>query len=196
MPDRGNSGLLNAVIFILLEVAAYLCLGSTRSLQDIWINRATHRTMAAVWQGGENIRSYFHLKQENQALSEENTRLLESLRHYEEMERAAEDFLESDEETEELSEALSGDLSPRDLKEIKTKHRSDEDREIRNADLQYLKALFHRLQSEKEHAGSSASASMGDSGVSLSLNGTEMPLMSVQTQAQPTDPGAALDIEI
>lgn len=89
MPDRGYNGLLNAVIFILLEVAAYLCLGGTRSLQDIWINRATHRTMAALWQGGENIRGYFHLREENQALSEENTRLAEALRHYEGMERAA-----------------------------------------------------------------------------------------------------------
>ena len=89
MPDRGYNGLLNAVIFILLEVAAYLCLGGTRSLQDIWINRAPHRPMAALWQGGENIRGYFHLREENQALSEENTRLAEALRHYEGMERAA-----------------------------------------------------------------------------------------------------------
>ncbi len=79
MPGKGHNRILNAAVFILLEVAAILCLGATRSLQNIWINRATHRVLAALWGGGEKIRSYFSLREQNRALSEENARMSEAL---------------------------------------------------------------------------------------------------------------------
>lgn len=83
MGAKGQSSIVNAVIFILLEVAACLCLVGTGGLQDIWISRASHRTLGALWHWGESIRGYFSLGEENRALAEENTRLAQALRHYE-----------------------------------------------------------------------------------------------------------------
>lgn len=81
MPGRGYNHILNAVIFILLEIAAVFMLSKTRSLQNIWINRATHRVLGAIWGGGETIRSYFGLREQNRALAEDNARMTEVLRH-------------------------------------------------------------------------------------------------------------------
>ena len=61
-------GAVNAAIFVLMEVAALLMLSGTRSLQDIWINRASHRTHAALWRSGENVRNYFTLDKQNKEL--------------------------------------------------------------------------------------------------------------------------------
>ena len=83
MAGRGYSHVLNAVIFILLEIAAVFMLSGTRSLQNIWINRATHRLLGAVWSGSENIRGYFGLREQNRALTEENARMAEALRQLE-----------------------------------------------------------------------------------------------------------------
>lgn len=90
MGAKRQNGIINAVIFILLEVAACLCLVSTGSLQDIWLSRASHRTLGALWHWGESIRGYFSLGEENRALAEENARLAEELRRYEGRSLAAE----------------------------------------------------------------------------------------------------------
>lgn len=78
--------LTTAAIFILLEVAAVAMLRSSSSLQNIWINRASHRVIGAIWGSGENIRSYFSLRKQNEELAEENNLLLEELRRYRAME--------------------------------------------------------------------------------------------------------------
>ncbi len=83
MPGKGYSHIISAVIFVILEIAAVFMLGGTRSLQNIWLNRATHRVLGAIWSGGENIRSYFGLREQNRALAEENARMTEVLRHLE-----------------------------------------------------------------------------------------------------------------
>lgn len=80
---KAYSGVINAAIFVVMEVAALLMLSGTRSLQDIWINRASHRTHAALWRSGENIRNYFTLDKQNRALAGENLVLAEKVRQYE-----------------------------------------------------------------------------------------------------------------
>ena len=74
--------LINAAIFILLEIAAVAMLRSSSTLQDVWINRSSHRVMAALWSGGESLRNHFHLEEQNSLLAEENFRLSEELRAY------------------------------------------------------------------------------------------------------------------
>ena len=74
--------LINAAIFILLEIAAVAMLRSSSTLQDVWINRSSHRVMAALWSGGESLRNHFHLEEQNRLLAEENFRLAEELRAY------------------------------------------------------------------------------------------------------------------
>ncbi|MBQ9660810.1 MAG: rod shape-determining protein MreC [Bacteroidales bacterium] len=66
-----------------MEVAALAMLHATSTLQNIWIDRASHRTMAFFWGGGEKLRSHFLLERLNQELQQENTLLQERLRAYE-----------------------------------------------------------------------------------------------------------------
>ena len=58
-------------------------LHGSSTLQNIWINRASHRTMAFLWGSGEALRSQFQLDRLNQELQAENARLQERLRAYE-----------------------------------------------------------------------------------------------------------------
>ncbi len=83
---KAYTGALTAAIFILLEVAALAMLHGSRSLQSLWLNRLSHRTMAALWGGGERLRSYFSLDRENRDLARENFELSEALRRYREQE--------------------------------------------------------------------------------------------------------------
>ena len=117
----------------------------------------------------------------------------------EKLEMSADEMMEMAEETvelDEMAEALSGTMTPEDLEQLKVKHRSDEARDILKADLKYLKALFDRLQSEKENAGKANFSGSYDSGVSLSLGGgMDMPVMTTQEVQQP-DIGGSMDIEV
>ena len=72
--------------------------------------------------------------------------LEQTLDEMEKIEESAEDFAET---MDEMSEALSGDMEPVDLEEMKKKHRADEHRDIIRADMKYLKALFDKLAREK-----------------------------------------------
>ena len=74
--------LLCAAIFILMELAALALLHATSTLQNVWINRASHRTMAFLWGSGETIRSHFQLERLNRELQAENAALQEQLRAY------------------------------------------------------------------------------------------------------------------
>ncbi len=86
------SFLAGAAIFILLEVAALGMLHASSTLQNIWLNRASHRTMALLWGGSETIRSHFQLERLNQELQAENAALQERLRAYERLEADQEEL--------------------------------------------------------------------------------------------------------
>ena len=91
MPRRNSSAIvLSAAIFILLEVAAIAMLHSSSVLQDIWLNRASHRVSGWLWGKGNRIASYFQLDSHNKKLQEENARLAEELRKYRELEKSEE----------------------------------------------------------------------------------------------------------
>lgn len=115
-----------------------------------------------------------------------------------EMMEMAKETVELDEELDEMAEALSGSMTPEDLEQLKVKHRSDEARDILKADLKYLKALFDRLQSEKENAGRSSFAGAGayDSGVMLSLGGLDMTVMDTGMANTTVEAGGAFDAEV
>ena len=117
--------------------------------------------------------------EKEQALeAEEFDALMEKLElDMEEMYEKAEETSEFDEELEELSKAMSGDMEPQDLKQLKLKHRSEEQRDILQADLKYLKALFDRLQAEKESNGKgSSSQTYSGSGVIMTFDGMDVPV--------------------
>jgi len=81
--QKTSSFFVCAATFILLEVAALALLHATSTLQNIWITRMSHRTMAFLWGSGETVRSQFQLDRLNRDLQAENARLQERLRAYE-----------------------------------------------------------------------------------------------------------------
>ena len=67
--------LINAVIFVVLEVAALNMLRSNGELQGIWISKGTQRVASCIWGGSQKISDYFSLKERNDALAKENFEL-------------------------------------------------------------------------------------------------------------------------
>lgn len=72
--------LTSAAIFIALEIAALAMLSRSSTLQNIWLNRASHRAMATLWGGGEKLKNVFTMEKRMNALAEENFQLQQQLR--------------------------------------------------------------------------------------------------------------------
>lgn len=137
---------------------------------------------------------------------EELERLAQELQ--EELERIEDELEEAMKETENLMEDfVQGSklqMDPKELEQLKKKHRADELRDIMKADMEYLKALFNKLAKEKASGGSSSSGSTGDSdnsygnisGVSLELGGVDVPVESVAASAPVEVAGASVDITV
>lgn len=92
---------------------------------------------------------------------------------------------ELDELADDMGLSVQKEMSPEDLELLKKKHRAAEMKEIAEADLKYLKALFDKLAQEKSEASS---------GVSLQLAGMEMPVETAET-SMPAE-GGNVDISI
>ncbi len=118
-----------------------------------------------------------------------------------------EDLGSMEEFTEELSRLVfDEDMDPEDLEQLKKKHRASEMREIAEADMKYLKAMFDRLQREKQSAGSSFggsgnsgsgnSSSLGAGGVALELGGVDVPVQTAAPEAAAVAEGGAIDTTV
>ncbi len=127
------------------------------------------------------------LKREYQKLMREAQKLLED---------SVEESCGLEELSEEISTAAADKMDPADLELMKKKHRAKEMREIMEADMKYLKAVFDKLAKEKQEnasggigsTGDQSSAYANDSGVALELGGAEIPV-----QAQPVDAAALVE---
>ena len=77
--------LINAVIFILLEVTALNILRSSAPLQDTWFAKGGQAVMKTLWGWSEGVSDYFSLREQNDSLALENFRLrtqVEALEEY------------------------------------------------------------------------------------------------------------------
>lgn len=85
MAGRGNSvtaKIINAAVFILLEVAALSMLGHSGQIQSMWLARGFHGVNAKIWGSAEQLRHYFSLGKENDRLAQENFDLRTQLMRY------------------------------------------------------------------------------------------------------------------
>lgn len=84
MPANRNiiPSIINAVIFIVLEITALNMLNNNEKLQNIWISAKIHGFMAKAWGGSESIKRYFNLSKENEDLAQENFALSQKIRKY------------------------------------------------------------------------------------------------------------------
>ena len=91
----------------------------------------------------------------------------------------------------ELIGSTHRNMNQNDLELLKKKHRAKELRELIEADMNYLKAMFNKLQKEKVEASKGECSSEG---VSLEISGAEMP---VQTSEMPVmAEGGSIDLSI
>ncbi len=135
-------------------------------------------------------------EKEQEKQSKENTRKLDEMARelkqlMEESERALQEL------SQEMTEASYEDMDPKQLEKMKRKHRAQEMREIMEADLKYLKALFDRLVKEKQESVSGSSfggASEAAGGVSLELGGVDMPVETAEAPAAAE--GANVDVTV
>ena len=77
--------MINAVIFILLEMAALNMLRNSAPLQDSWFAKGGQSVMNGIWGLSQSVSDYFSLRTQNDSLALENHRLrtrLEALEEY------------------------------------------------------------------------------------------------------------------
>ena len=88
---KGNfiQNLINAAIFIVLEIAALSMLNNNSQLQQAWFSRGTHAFMGTIWGCTQNIKDYFSLRKANDALALENYELRTRLAKYEDLVEAS-----------------------------------------------------------------------------------------------------------
>lgn len=104
--------------------------------------------------------------------------------------------------SEEVANASSDDMDPADLELMKKKHRAKEMREIMEADMKYLKAVFDKLAREKQENSSGGAGGIGDntaavdSGVALELGGAEIPVQAPPVDAAVLVEGGMIDASV
>lgn len=138
--------------------------------------------------------------------------LQELKREYQKLMREARQMLEEsvqesgglEELSEEISEVISDDMDPADLELMKKKHRAKEMREIMEADMKYLKAVFDRLAKEKQENASGGAGSIGDgtdaylsdTGVALELGGADIPVQMPAADVAAMVEGGTIDASV
>lgn len=97
-----------------------------------------------------------------------------------------------------LADTITGnvykDMDKNELEILKKKRRAAEFQEIIEADMRYLKALFYKLQKEKEEASRENCTGGSNEGVSLELSGTEMPVQT--SEALVMAEGESIDLSV
>lgn len=108
----------------------------------------------------------------------------------------AEEMLEEEDLLEDFTEAVPEDMSPEDFGLLKKRNRAKELKEIMEADLKYLKAVFDKLAKEKKaiSSGNIGSSESSTSGVAMELSGVEIPVETAQAPA--VTEGSSVDIMI
>lgn len=111
---------------------------------------------------------------EKEVIDDELLKIMQELQAL--MEESMDDLMDSlteEAEFNDLVEEVAGiieeELEPEELERLKKKHRADELREIAEADMKYLRALFDKLEKDKQ-------SSPVNSGVALELSGEEIPV--------------------
>lgn len=115
------------------------------------------------------------LEQAANGLSKEELERL--IAEYEELMQELEQASGMDEVMKEYMGATEVEMSPEEVDQLRKKHRSDEMKDIVEADMKYLKALFNKLAREKQETAN------GNPSVSLELEGVEIPISQETTEA-------------
>lgn len=117
------------------------------------------------------------LEEEMEKVSEEELERLEELmEEYEELMQEMEATGGVNDLMKEYMGATEQEMSPEEVNNLRKKHRSDEMKDIIEADMKYLKAMFNKMEREKEAGVQAAIQEMTNPSVSLELQGVDIPV--------------------
>lgn len=110
------------------------------------------------------------------ASEEELEKLEELLEEYEELMQEMEAAGGLDDIMREYMGASVQEMTPEEVQELRKKHRADEMKDIVEADMKYLKAMFNKLEREKQESAQQAFQQAANPAVSLELQGVDIPV--------------------
>lgn len=117
------------------------------------------------------------LEEDMESLNEEEMeRLEELLEEYEELMQEMEATGGVNDLMKEYMGASEQEMSPEQVNNLRKKHRADEMKDIVEADMKYLKAMFNKLEREKQASVQSAMQSLTNPAVSLQIQGVDIPV--------------------
>ena len=105
---------------------------------------------------------------------EELEKMEELLEEYEELMQEMESTGGVNDLMKEYMGASEQEMSPEAVNQLRKKHRNDEMKDIIEADMKYLKAMFNKMEREKEAGVQAALQEMTNPAVSLELQGAEL----------------------
>lgn len=118
----------------------------------------------------------------NEFMTEAMNEMMNQLMETMDLEELADEF---------IGETTVEDLEPEDLERLKKKHRSDELREIMEADMKYLKAMINKLERERQEL---STQSFSAPSVTLEISGVQMPVQAMEAPITPE--GEVIDISL
>lgn len=118
----------------------------------------------------------------NEFMTEAMNEMMNQLMETMELEELADEF---------MGESKVEDLEPEDLERLKKKHRSDELKEIMEADMKYLKAMMNKLERERQEL---STQSFSTPSVTLEISGVQMPVQATEVPVTPE--GEVIDVSL
>lgn len=117
------------------------------------------------------------IEEEMESLKDDELERLEKLlAEYEELMQEMEETGGANDLMKEYMGASVHEMTPEEVDSLRKKHRSDEMKDIVEADMKYLKAMFNKLEREKQEGVQSAIQEAVNPAVSLELQGVDVPV--------------------
>ncbi len=107
---------------------------------------------------------------------EELEQMQELMEEYERLMQELEDTSGVNDLMKEYMGASEQEMSPEQVDKLRKKHRADEMKDIVEADMKYLKAMFNKLEREKQAVSQQAFQQETNPAVSLELQGVDIPV--------------------
>lgn len=114
---------------------------------------------------------------------EELERMQELMEEYERLMQELEETSGINDVMKEYMGASEQEMSPEDVDKLRKKHRADEMKDIMEADMKYLKAMFNKLAREKEAVSQQAFGQETNPAVSLEIQGVDIPVSAETGQS-------------
>ncbi|MDE7358689.1 MAG: hypothetical protein K2N39_04525 [Lachnospiraceae bacterium] len=114
---------------------------------------------------------------------EELERMQELMEEYEKLMQELEETSGTNDIMKEYMGASEQEMSPEEVDKLRKKHRADEMKDIVEADMKYLKAMFNKLEREKQAVSQQAFQQECNPAVSLEIQGVDIPVSAEAGQS-------------